>query len=164
MKVKYFFPFWGGVEKSPLLLRPLLAYCTSPGWWWVWNNRWNDWQGKHKYSEKTRLSAALSTTNRTWPDPGSRGGKPATIAWGTHGQTECLLWREIRLQQIEGKALDLRRLFWMLKTSECVSDDYLYRWSYTEAHCILEWTVELLIRNISITWLAFPLLEDSRRD
>jgi hypothetical protein len=24
-------PFWGGVEPSPLLLRQLLAYCTSPG-------------------------------------------------------------------------------------------------------------------------------------
>jgi hypothetical protein len=30
---------WGGgvagVEPSPLLLRPLLAYCTSPGWLWM---------------------------------------------------------------------------------------------------------------------------------
>jgi hypothetical protein len=25
------------VEPSPLLLRPLLAYCTSPGWWWMMN-------------------------------------------------------------------------------------------------------------------------------
>jgi hypothetical protein len=35
-----------------------------------------------KYSEKTCPSATLSTTNPTWPDPGSnpgrRGGKPAT--------------------------------------------------------------------------------------
>jgi hypothetical protein len=35
-----------------------------------------------KYSEKTCLSATLSTTNPTWPNPGSnlgrRGGKPAT--------------------------------------------------------------------------------------
>jgi hypothetical protein len=47
------------------------------------NFRWNeDWQGKRKYSEKTCPSATLSTTNPTWPDPGSnagrRGGKPAT--------------------------------------------------------------------------------------
>jgi hypothetical protein len=37
---------------------------------------------KPKYSEKTYPSATLSTTNTTWPDPGSnpgrRGGKPAT--------------------------------------------------------------------------------------
>jgi hypothetical protein len=59
-----------------------MAYCTCPGWllwWWIW---WNDdWQGKPKYSEKTCPSATLSTTNLTWPDPGSsparRGGKPA---------------------------------------------------------------------------------------
>jgi hypothetical protein len=47
----------------------------------LWLSRYN-WQGKPKYSEKTRPSATLSTTNLTWPDPGSnpgrRGGKPAT--------------------------------------------------------------------------------------
>jgi hypothetical protein len=41
-----------------------------------------DWQGKPKYSEKTCLTATLSTTNFTWPasgaNPGRRGGKPAT--------------------------------------------------------------------------------------
>jgi hypothetical protein len=41
-----------------------------------------DWQGKPKYSEKTCSSATLSTTNPTWPDPGSnparRNGKPTT--------------------------------------------------------------------------------------
>jgi hypothetical protein len=60
-----------------------MAYCTCPGWLWWWRNWWNeDWQGKPKYSEKTCPSATLSTTNPTWPDPGSntgrRGGKPAT--------------------------------------------------------------------------------------
>jgi hypothetical protein len=75
--------FWDEKEPSPLLLRPLLAYCTSPRWWrWVWSNWWNAWQGKRKFSEKTCSSAALSTTNPTWPDqgsnPGHRGGKPAT--------------------------------------------------------------------------------------
>jgi hypothetical protein len=38
--------------------------------------------GETEYSEKTCPSAILSTTNPTWPDPGSipgrRGGKPAT--------------------------------------------------------------------------------------
>jgi hypothetical protein len=48
-----------------------------------------NWQGKPKYSEKTCLSATLSTTNPTWPDPGLnlglRGGKPATnrLSYGT---------------------------------------------------------------------------------
>jgi hypothetical protein len=64
-------PFWGGVEPSPLLLKPLLAYCTSPGRRCMMNddecggNRWNVWQGKPKFSEKTYPSAALSTTNPT---------------------------------------------------------------------------------------------------
>jgi hypothetical protein len=47
-----------------------------------------DCQGKPKYSEKTRPTAALSTTNPTFcPDenPGSRGGKPTTnrLSYGT---------------------------------------------------------------------------------
>jgi hypothetical protein len=59
-------------------------------WWWTWNSRWNEnWQGKLKYSKKTCRSAALSTTNLTWPDlgsnPGRRGGKPVTnrLSYGT---------------------------------------------------------------------------------
>jgi hypothetical protein len=58
--------------------------------WWVWSSRWNDnLQGKPMYSEKTCPSATLSSTNPTWPDPGSnpgrRGGKPATnrLSYGT---------------------------------------------------------------------------------
>jgi hypothetical protein len=52
----------------------------------LWSNWWNeDWQGKPKYSEKTCPSATLSTTNPTWPDPGSnpgrRNGKPVTNRW-----------------------------------------------------------------------------------
>jgi hypothetical protein len=58
----------GNMEKSfppPLLvrllaLRPLLAYCASLGWRWLWRSRWNvDWQGKLKFSEKTCLSATF---------------------------------------------------------------------------------------------------------
>jgi hypothetical protein len=69
-------------------LRPPMAYCASPGWLWWWRNRWNDWQGKPKYSEKTCPSAALSTTNLTccpYANPGRRGGKPATnrLSYGT---------------------------------------------------------------------------------
>jgi hypothetical protein len=73
-----------------------MAYCTCPGrlWWWrIW---WNEeWQGKPKYSEKTCSSATLSTTNPTWPGPGSnpgrRGGKPATnrLSYGAASSTTC---------------------------------------------------------------------------
>jgi hypothetical protein len=46
--------------------RPLLAYCTCPGWL-RWRRIWwnEDWQGKPKYSEKTCPSATLSTANPT---------------------------------------------------------------------------------------------------
>jgi hypothetical protein len=48
--------FWGGVELRWQLLRPLLAYCTSPSnddrWWWAWSIWWNGWQRKPKYSDK----------------------------------------------------------------------------------------------------------------
>jgi hypothetical protein len=61
-------------------------YCPivpAPGDWGWWIIRWNeDWQEKPKYAEKTCPGATLSTTNPTWPDPGSnpgrRSGKPAT--------------------------------------------------------------------------------------
>jgi hypothetical protein len=63
-------------------------------WWWFWSNRCNEnWQGKPKYSEKTCPSASMSTTNRTWPNlgskPGRRRGKPATdhLSYGTNMST-----------------------------------------------------------------------------
>jgi hypothetical protein len=74
----------GGVQLGPLGTAathwPIVA---CPGWLWWWRIWWNeDWQEKPKYSEKTRPSATLSSTNPTWPDagsnPGRRGGKPAT--------------------------------------------------------------------------------------
>jgi hypothetical protein len=34
-----------------------------------------NWQGKPKYSRKTCPDATLSTTNPTWPDPGSNPGR-----------------------------------------------------------------------------------------
>jgi hypothetical protein len=36
--------------------------------WWVWSGRWNKWQGKRKYSEKTWPSATLFDTNQTRSD------------------------------------------------------------------------------------------------
>jgi hypothetical protein len=72
------------MESNPLLHRPLLAYCTGPGWW-VWSKKWNAWQGKPSYSENTCPCATLSTTNPTLRDPDRRGGKPATnrLTYGT---------------------------------------------------------------------------------
>jgi hypothetical protein len=44
----------------------------------LWSNWRNVWQGKLKYSEKTCISAYLSTTNPTWPDLGCHVMKPVT--------------------------------------------------------------------------------------
>jgi hypothetical protein len=75
---------WRGVQLRPLGTAATdwsIVACPGVLWWWrIW---WNeDWQGKPKYSEKTFLSATLSTTDPTWPDPGSSPGrlgeKPAT--------------------------------------------------------------------------------------
>jgi hypothetical protein len=75
----------GGVQTGSTWHRGhLLSYCACPAWLRGWRIiRWNeDWQGKPKYSKKTCPGATLTTTNPTWPDPGSnpgrRGGKPAT--------------------------------------------------------------------------------------
>jgi hypothetical protein len=79
-------------------LRPLGMSATNLSgepapyvkWWWVWSSRWNEnWQEKPKNSEKTCLSATLSTANPTWPDlrsnTGRRCGKPVTenLSYGT---------------------------------------------------------------------------------
>jgi hypothetical protein len=75
----------GRVGLSPRYCGHVWPIVQAPDdrWWWLWSNWWNkDWQGITKYSEKTCPSATLSTTNPTWPDPGSnpgrRGRKPAT--------------------------------------------------------------------------------------
>jgi hypothetical protein len=74
-----------GVGLSPLYCGHFWPIVPAPddGWGWLWSNWWNeDWQGKPKYSEKICPSATLSTTNATWPDPGSNPGRlgwnPAT--------------------------------------------------------------------------------------
>jgi hypothetical protein len=77
---------WGGVWLSPLgTAATLWPIVTVPDnrWRWVGSSWCNEnWQGKPRYSEKTYLSAALSSTNTTWPDLGSTpsrpGGQPAT--------------------------------------------------------------------------------------
>jgi hypothetical protein len=50
--------FWDRVEPSPLLLRLLLAYCTSSGWWRMKTSVEQSMK-KPKYSEKTCPSAEL---------------------------------------------------------------------------------------------------------
>jgi hypothetical protein len=76
----------GGVRLCPLgtraSIRPIVL-APDGGRWWVGSGRWNEnWQGKPKYSKKTLLSAALSTTNPTWRflswKPSGCGGNPAT--------------------------------------------------------------------------------------
>jgi hypothetical protein len=74
-----------GVRLSPRGTAAITPIVPAPDdkWLWLWSNWWNeDWQGKLKYSEKTRPNAIVSTINPTWPDPGSnlgrRGGKSAT--------------------------------------------------------------------------------------
>jgi hypothetical protein len=66
-----------GTSATELPIVPALGDYDDGEFWWN-----EDRQGKPKYSEKTCPSATLSTTNPTWPDPGSnphrRGGKPAT--------------------------------------------------------------------------------------
>jgi hypothetical protein len=50
--------------------------------WWVWSSWWNEnWQGKPKYSEKSRPSATLFTTNPTWLDLGSNPGRGRLTTW-----------------------------------------------------------------------------------
>jgi hypothetical protein len=54
-------------------------------------------QGKPKYSEKICPSAVLSTTNPTWPEPGTnpgrRGGTPATnrLSYGAANATTLVI-------------------------------------------------------------------------
>jgi hypothetical protein len=83
-------------------LRPPMSYCASPGWLWWWRNRWNDWQGKLKYSDKTCPSAALSTTNPTccpYENPGRRGGKAVSnrLSYGTAYNTRPVTFGSILL-------------------------------------------------------------------
>jgi hypothetical protein len=81
------FSFYGAVEQSPLL--PIVPAPDDDGWLLVWSSRRNNWQGKPKNSEETCPSAALFTTNPTWPNPGPtpglRGGKIAInrLSYGT---------------------------------------------------------------------------------
>jgi hypothetical protein len=73
--LRYF--WWGGVETSPLLLKPLLAYCTSPWWRRMWNNRWNAWQ---RGENLPQCRFVQHTCHKTWP--GLEAGTPRWEACG----------------------------------------------------------------------------------
>jgi hypothetical protein len=126
-----------------------MAYCACPGWLWWWRNWWNEnWHRKPKYSEKTCPNATLSTTSRTWPDPGwnpgRRGGKPATnrLSYGaalSHRTLHTYLknkiplqtrWQSYRLHAIYGLyvryfvlnlGLDVQFVIWMSLTFSYVN-------------------------------------------
>jgi hypothetical protein len=64
-----FLIYGAGMEPNPLLLRPFSGIFCRP---WITDDDdcgavsgMNEWQGKQKYSEKTCLSVALSTTDPT---------------------------------------------------------------------------------------------------
>jgi hypothetical protein len=64
--------------------------------------------GRGKYSEKTCLSATLSTTNPNLPEPGSnpdhRGGKPATKRIPYHFEYDTLEFKRRPVFECEFKA------------------------------------------------------------
>jgi hypothetical protein len=106
-----------------------MAYCTCPGWLWLWRIWWNeDWQGKSKYSEKTCPIATLATTNLTWPDPGlnpgRRGGKPATnrLSYGA-AMTIILTMQKLIWRACSCTLLDKNKLINVLKD---VKVEYYY--------------------------------------
>jgi hypothetical protein len=71
--------------------RPLLAYCTRPGWLRGWRIRWNrDWQTKTEVLGENLPRATLSTTNPTWPDQGANRAAAVAInrlSYGTASQS-----------------------------------------------------------------------------
>jgi hypothetical protein len=105
---------------------------TYPWWLWLWRIWWNeDRQRNPKYSEKTRPSATLSTTNPTWPDPrsnpGRRGGKPGTNRLSYGAALTCMhlpetsSWRYrategkegSRLNQNQSQGCSFRNCIWL---------------------------------------------------
>jgi hypothetical protein len=70
--------FWVGggrcSESESTMTEATTGSRTIPGWWWVLINRWNEWQGKPKYSEKTCLSAALNWN--PWPESATELYRP----------------------------------------------------------------------------------------
>jgi hypothetical protein len=72
------------------------AYCTGAGWWLTINVE----QSVECLAGETEvlgenLSAALSTTNLTWPLSGRRGGNPAAIHL-SYGAAFCWCYHTLR--------------------------------------------------------------------
>jgi hypothetical protein len=108
------FSHGGGVQsRSPYCVhsarRPLLAYCTCPGWlWWWWRIWWNeDWQGKPKYSEKTCPSATLSATDPTYQSRArtraAAVGSQRLTAWAMARPLHVLLWGMVCCPRVREK-------------------------------------------------------------
>jgi hypothetical protein len=105
--------------------------------WWMWSSLWNEnLQGKLKYSENTCPNATLSTTNPTWPDPGSnpgrRGGKLATnrlsygmALWESKWQKvgENCIMRSLYLSSGMNKAISWGKLGWARFVARRVARD-----------------------------------------
>jgi hypothetical protein len=143
-------------EWSPVQLGPLGSAATDwpivacPGWLW-WRIWWNeDWQGKPKYSEKTRSSATLSATNPTWPDPGSNpgccGGKPATDRL-SYGAGSCDSKRNRQFCHAATNDSNERRVF-LCQLNRNVSD-----WSPTTQHHstlihLFKWLLSTLVSYV----------------
>jgi hypothetical protein len=125
----FFIASWVGV--SPFYRGHFWPIVPAPDdrWVWLWSNWWNeDWQGKPKYSEKTCPSATLSTTNPTWPDPGSypgrRDGKPATNGLGYGAARFVTKWHiVINLKSLTPYGTSTRPTFYytVLNVYSCVS-------------------------------------------
>jgi hypothetical protein len=85
---------WNGVHYYSGHYWPIVPVPDDDGCW-VWSSGWYARQGKPKYSEKTCPSVASSTTNPTWPDPGSNSaaavGSRRLTAWTT-AQPIMITW------------------------------------------------------------------------
>jgi hypothetical protein len=154
-----YYSYWGETEST--------WYC-SHYWpivpapddrrWWLWSNWWiEDWYGNPKYSEKTCPSATLSTTNSTWPNPGSNPGplswKPATnrLSYGA----ASVIYLNTKLHS--RKCLTLRAtqtLPWLIPTGLvlcpclfllCLSFRLLPDWRAADVMCVASVFYKILI-------------------
>jgi hypothetical protein len=146
----------GGVQLGRLSTAatdwPIVA---CPGWLWRWRIWWNEnCQGKPKYSEKTRLSATLSTRNPTWPDPGSnpgrRGGKPANnrLSYGAASLVARYPLRHI----LQGQDIFLRRVIFTVRIFSAMKNKTL-TFLKTEDRFTDLWTstiAKLIFKNLLI--------------
>jgi hypothetical protein len=86
---------WSGTE--PIITKvaywPIIPAPDDDRWWWVWSNRWNAWQRKPKYSQKTCSNAAFSTTNAACLDPGPNPGRRSWKS-ATNGTARLEAWQQ----------------------------------------------------------------------